>query len=105
VRQGRQGATGGVSELGLSLRDLTPQLARRLGYENAAGVLVSAVEPGPPAAQAGMERGDLNQEINRRPVTAPEQARRLIGQARGKAVLLLIRHGDRTRYLALPLDH
>jgi serine protease Do len=103
--QGRPGTGGGVSELGLSLQELTPQLARRLGYDDAAGVLVSAVEPGSAAAEAGMERGDLIQEINRRPVTAPEQARRLIAQAKGKAVLLLIRHGDRTRYLALPLDN
>jgi serine protease Do len=103
--QGRPGATGGVTELGLSLQKLTPQLAQRLGYDDAAGVLVSAVEPGSAAAEAGMERGDLIQEINRQPVTAPEQARRLIAQARGKAVLLLIRHGDRTRYLALPLDN
>ncbi|MDT8423448.1 MAG: DegQ family serine endoprotease [Desulfuromonadales bacterium] len=90
-----------VPELGLNLQELTPELAARLGYEGERGVVVAAVKPGSAAADAGLERGVLIQEIDRQVVTSPAQAIKLL--TKGKAHLLLIRQGEGSRYLALKL--
>jgi len=97
-------AEGEVPRLGLSLQALTPELAERLGYQGEKGVLVGAVEPGSLAGQAGIERGDLIQEIDRQAVASPEQARKILGQAKAQSHLLLIRHGEATRYVALKVE-
>lgn len=45
--------------LGLVPRTLTPQIAGQLGLERSSGVVVLSVRPGTPAAEAGIEAGDL----------------------------------------------
>ncbi|GAB3266517.1 S1C family serine protease [Arthrobacter pigmenti] len=45
--------------LGLVPRTLTPQIASQLGLEQENGVVVLSVQPGTPAAEAGLEAGDL----------------------------------------------
>ena len=54
-------ATGQVRlpYIGVVPAQLTPQIAERFGLEDARGFLVADLEPGGPAAQAGMEPGDL----------------------------------------------
>jgi serine protease Do len=42
---------------GITMQDLTPDVARALGYEGGAGVVISDVEPGSPAHVAGMAQG------------------------------------------------
>ena len=55
-------------KLGLDVQDLTPDIAQQLGYKNETGAIVAEVVPGSPADDAGLETGDLIQEINRVPV-------------------------------------
>jgi serine protease Do len=98
---GLSAETGELPKLGLGLQALTPELAQRLGYDGEQGVLVASVDPGSPAARAGIERGDLILEIDRQAVADPKQARSLLGKGEEKTHLLLIRHGEATRYLAL----
>lgn len=52
---------GSVSRgrIGVSLQTLTPELARTLGLDNTRGALIADVEPGGPAATAGLRRGDV----------------------------------------------
>lgn len=45
--------------LGVKIIDLTPSIAQALGTQASAGVVVVQVLPGGPAAEAGMERGDV----------------------------------------------
>jgi S1-C subfamily serine protease len=47
------------SHLGVQGVGLTPQLAERFGHEQDRGVLVGRVEPGSPAAEAGLAQGDV----------------------------------------------
>ena len=42
---------------GLQLQDLTQELSEALGYLRGRGVLITAIEPGSPADDAGLERG------------------------------------------------
>src|SRR6266849_4815124 len=59
IRSGQASATviiGPVGYLGVSIRDLTPQLAAQLGLNTTSGALVWTVLAGSPAEQAGMAR-------------------------------------------------
>jgi serine protease Do len=58
------------SALGLQLAELTPEYARRLGLdETEHGIVVVGVKNGSKAFSAGLQRGDLIKEINRKPVS------------------------------------
>ncbi|PLX81504.1 MAG: serine protease [Desulfuromonas sp.] len=92
-----------IERLGLSLQGLTPELAEKFGYEGAEGVLVTKVDPDSPAADAGIARGDLIQEVNRRSVASPQAVREALKLKKGSA-LLLVRSGAGSRYLALQFD-
>lgn len=50
--------------LGIGLRNLTPQIARALGVDVSAGVVVIEVVPDSPAGQAGFQRGDVITAFN-----------------------------------------
>ncbi len=58
--------TGKVTRgwMGVSIQNLTPELATSLGIKESKGALVSGVESGSPADQAGVKRGDLVIALN-----------------------------------------
>ena len=93
-----------LPELGMRLQKLTPELATQFGYENVNGVLVTAVDAGSIAASAGIQRGNLIEEVNRNEVKTPEQVKAAIKNSKKKTVLLLVRQGEASRYLALKLE-
>ena len=89
-------------ELGLTVQRLTPQIAESLGLEKAEGVVVSAVEPGSAADDAGIRRGDVLMEIDRRPIRNLDEYRKSVAAIKkGRGVLFLVRRGDSTLFLAL----
>lgn len=91
-----------LEQFGLAFQDLTPELSKRLGYEDKQGVVVSQVEPGSPAAQAGMRTGQLVEEVNRQPVTSVKEMERAISEAENpKELLLLVRSGKFSQYVPL----
>jgi serine protease Do len=81
---------------GLAVQSLTPQIGRQLGLSDRAGVLVRRVEDGSPAAEAGLQVGDVIVEVDHRPVKTVEGlTRALRTHASGTPVLLLLhREGD-----------
>ncbi len=101
---GRPAATGRLSKLGLSLQELNPDLAEKFGYQGQSGVLVTDVEPGSAAERAGLKRGDLIQEVNRKEVKTPAEIRKAIEKNQRSSLLLLVRQGEATRYLAIKMD-
>jgi len=89
-------------ELGMTVQKLTPQIAESLGLEKAEGVVVSAVEPGSAADEAGIRRGDVILEVDRKPIRSIDEYKKsLAGTRKGKGVLLLVRRGESTLFLAL----
>lgn len=54
--------------LGLNIQTLTPDVADQLGYQNDSGIIVTSVASGSPAGEAGLQRGDLIKEVNRKEV-------------------------------------
>src|SRR4029078_238511 len=56
-------------DVGMSLEDLTADVARDLGVpEKTQGVVVSSTAYGGPADRAGILRGDIILEVDRKPV-------------------------------------
>jgi len=71
---GQQGADHGF---GLSLTDLTPDLASQLHLPGGTrGAVVQSVDPFTPASTAGMRRGDVVAEVNRHSITSAADASR-----------------------------
>jgi len=83
-------------KLGLSLQALEPDMAARLGYDEAEkGVLVTGVESGSKADKAGVQQGDLIKEINRKPVAGMEEFRKQLNQVKkGDPIMLLLKRGQ-----------
>jgi serine protease Do len=89
-------------ELGLTVQRLTPQIAESLGLEKSEGVVVTAVEPSSAADEAGIRRGDIILEVDRKAVRNVDEYKKAIAGARkGRGVLFLVRRGESTLFLAL----
>ena len=89
-------------ELGLTVQKLTPQMAESLGLERAEGVVVTAVEPGSVADDAGIRRGDVILEVDRKAIRSIDEYKKAVaGVRKGRGVLFLVRRGDSTLFLAL----
>jgi len=87
---------------GLSVQALTSQVTRQLGLPaGTTGVLVAAVDPGSSAEEAGVQHGDVIQEVDRKPVSTPEQFSGAIQRSGKQPVLLLINRGGNHLYVAL----
>jgi len=87
------------SDLGLTVRELTPDTAKKLSVKRTEGILVTAVKPGSPAEEAGLRRGDVILEVNRTPVaTLAAYNQALEKVEKGQNALLLVQRGDNTRF-------
>ncbi len=89
-------------KLGLTVQTLTPELADNLGVEETKGVVVTAVDSGSSADDAGIRRGDIILEVNRQTVDDVDAYKGALKKVeKGKNVLLLVRRGENTIFLAL----
>jgi serine protease Do len=88
-----------TSGFGMTLGNVTPDVARRLRLETGTrGAVVTDVDPGSPAARAGLAAGDVILRVNRRPVTNSSEASRELAKvdSGGTAFLLVLRNGQET---------
>ncbi|HEY0709113.1 MAG TPA: trypsin-like peptidase domain-containing protein [Polyangia bacterium] len=91
-----------AASLGLALQTLSPSLAESLGLApNTRGVVVAEVNPGSPAAAAGLEPGDVIVEIDKQPVSTSEQAADLLKRQREGGHLLRVRGPSGSRFVTL----
>lgn len=89
-------------DLGMSVREITPEMARQLLLREPGGVVVSQVEPGSTADEAGVQRGDVIREINGKGIRSLADYRERIGRVkRGEILRLLIKRGERNLYLTI----
>jgi serine protease Do len=100
-----QAATGESAKSALSgvqVENLTPDDAQQLGLPaNTRGVVVTSVDPSSMAAAADLERGDVIQEVNRKPVRNMREFREALASAGDQAVLLLINRDGTTHYIVV----
>src|SRR5947209_15834287 len=87
---GGQGQSEG-GKLGVEVTPLTPELAQRLRLpEDRQGLVITNVDPSGPAADAGLQQGDLIEQANRQPVKTAEDLRAAIQSAGERPLLLLV---------------
>ena len=88
--------------LGMSVQNITPEIAKGLGLKSETGVLVARVTPGSPAAKADIRSGDVIQQVNKNPVRDVEDFRQKIETAKDQeTILLLIQRGESNLFAAL----
>jgi len=66
-------------QLGVSVQDLTPELARSFGLKRTAGAVVAQIAPDSPAASAGLLVGDIIIAVNGKSVTNASSLRSAVG--------------------------
>jgi serine protease Do len=73
--------------LGVSIQEVTPDLAKQFGMKEARGALVNEVIPDSPAAAAGIQGGDIITAFNGKAVDSPSTLRNTVAQTLvGKSV-------------------
>jgi Do/DeqQ family serine protease len=91
--------------LGVSIQQVTPDIARSLGMETATGALVSSVQEDSPADDAGVERGDVITAIDGNAVKSSNELRNRIASTKpGARVTLTVRRDGSEKKLAATLD-
>jgi serine protease Do len=90
--------------LGVTVQNMTPQIAREFGLKKSAGVVVTGVEPGSPAAEAMLQAGDVIQAVNRKPVRHVDDFVKIVEKDKGSGnLLLLVQRGQNSLFAALTL--
>ncbi len=86
---------------GFTVEEVTEASFRGQRLSQRDGVLVSFVEPGSEADEAGMQRGDLIVEIEKEPIATLDDFRRALGRGakRDRPFLLRALRGDDTRFV------
>jgi serine protease Do len=105
----RSNADEGVQldKVGLEVAELTAENASRFGHKDtAAGVVITAVEPGSLGDQAGLRRGMLLVRVDKKPVSSAAEVRQLLEKASfEKGVLFQVQYppnlGGGMAYLVL----
>jgi serine protease Do len=89
-------------EIGISVSDITNELAQRYDIREKEGVVVTDVTAGSMADMAGIQPGDLIVEVNKKQVrNTKDFNKEIIKVGKGKSVLFLIKRGNSTIYVAL----
>jgi serine protease Do len=90
------------ASLGINVAPLTPELAARAGLSRTAkGVLVQEVDPNGRAADAGLERGDVIEQVNRQPVQTVDDLRAAVRRSSDRPVLLLVTREGKSIYVTV----
>jgi Do/DeqQ family serine protease len=99
TNNGGKGEQGPGVMKGVQVETLTPQIASQLNLPaGTTGVVVDSVDPSSNAAAAGIQRGDVIQEVDHKPVNNVAEYQQALSSAGNQAVLLLINRGGTTGY-------
>ena len=80
---------------GMSVQNLTPAIRNQLGLPASAhGVVIGDLDPNSPAAQAGLQPGDVVESVNRHPVNNVAEFNRLAAETKGQTLLRVNRQGQ-----------
>jgi Do/DeqQ family serine protease len=93
------------AQLGVSVQNVSADMAASLGLKQPGGVIVSGITPGGAADRAGLKRGDVIRSLNGQPVRDMNTLRNRIAEAapNASADLLIVRDGAE-RHVTAKLD-
>ena len=92
-------------DLGMTVEEITPELAGKFGISDTSGLVVVQVGDDTPAAEAGIMPGDVILEVDQVPMKSLEQFKQKIkGYKTGETILFLIKRQGATLYLTLKVS-
>ena len=84
--------------LGVTIQNLTPELAKEFGLDKTAGALVTDVFRGSPAEKAELKRGDVILEVNGKETMNVESLRNTVAQSKvGSTITMKVLRDKKTR--------
>lgn len=91
-----------TGKLGLSVEPLTPEIASQLGLRSGTqGLVVSGIDPAGPAADAGIQRGDVIEQVNQQPVRTLAELEAALQRSGSRPALLLVNRRGTTIFVAV----
>jgi serine protease Do len=88
---------------GMTVQDITPDIARYLGIASRVGVIVVDVKDGSPADEKGIQPQDIILEVNKVKISSLKDYQREISKKSAKnSILLLIKRGKAKYFVSLP---
>jgi serine protease Do len=100
----REIAAGGklVDQMGMTLQEITPEMARNLGLPDKGGLVITKVNPNSPADEGGLKSGDIILNINRTKIQAMKDfTDELTRSAKAETIMLLIKREDHTMFVTI----
>src|SRR6266702_4210133 len=98
----QQEGTASTAKLGLGVEPITPEIAAQLNLRpGTQGVVVVNVDPAGQAAEAGITRGDVIEEVNRQPIRSADDLRAAIARSGNRPALFLLNRRGETIYLTI----
>jgi serine protease Do len=99
---GGGGSRSSFDQLGIQAEALTSSLAEQLGVKADSGVVITAVQPGSPAAMAGLAKGMVITHANRKPVKSPADLQKVLeSKSLGEGLMLVVRTEEGNRMVML----
>ena len=87
---------------GMTLQDITPSIAESLGLSDRSGVIVTSVQEGSPADEAGIKPRDVIIQVNKVNIKSMKDFQREMGKKGAKdGALLLVKSGGAAHYVVV----
>ncbi len=99
----KEEAAEASEKLGITVSELTDELAQKFDYKGETGVVVTQVEEGSPAEDAQIVAGTLIIEVNRQKVKDVDEFWAAVKKG-GNSLLFYVRQADISRYIVVKLE-
>jgi serine protease Do len=94
-----------VGKFGVSVSNLTVQLARELKLKVSTGVVIQNIQPDSPAAEAGLQRGDVIHRVNRTPIANRQDFFKAMSLVKGDHdITLQVERNGQLQFVTVTLD-
>ncbi len=100
-----QGGSSVAEKLGIKVAEITDDLMQRLGFKPKGGVVITEIEGGSLAEQAGLRVGMVILSINRKEVNSVSDFNRILSEVKtGDIVLFLIQMRQGSQFVAIKME-
>jgi len=96
---------GSETDLGMTVEEITPPMARNFSLSVTSGLIIVQVQRNSPAAEAGLQQGDIILEVDQNePGRLSDFYKMIRKYKKGDTILFLIKRGESTIYLTLKIE-
>jgi serine protease Do len=88
--------------LGVAVQNITPDIASQLHYDGKGGVVVTGVQSGSAAEEAGLNTGDVIRQVNKQDISSSKDFENDISKVKkGDPIALLVQRGNTSFYVGI----